>query len=108
LQSNASSKVFVYYTDHGAPGLVQMPAGNKAVFADELQSVIDYMEEHKMYDEMIFYVEACESGSMFPKLRTDQRVFAVTASNSTQSSYATYCSPDDTVNGTKFGTCLGD
>ena len=61
-----------------------------------------------MYDEMVFYVEACESGSMFPKLRTDQRVYAVTATNATQSSYATYCSPDDTVNGVKFGTCLGD
>ena len=71
LRSNSKSKVFVFFTDHGAPGLVQMPAGGKAVFADELQAVIDHMESNKMYDEMVFYVEACESGSMFPKLRED-------------------------------------
>jgi len=29
------------------------------------------MEEKRMYDEMVFYIEACESGSMFPKLRED-------------------------------------
>ena len=44
LRTNAQSKVFIFYADHGAPGLLQMPAGNQAVFADELQSVIDYME----------------------------------------------------------------
>ena len=71
LRSNAKSKVFVFFTDHGAPGLVQMPAGEKAVFADELQAVIDTMEEKQMYDEMVFYIEACESGSMFPKLKAD-------------------------------------
>jgi legumain len=71
LQSNSKSKVFVYFTDHGAPGLVQMPAGGRPIFADELQEVIDYMEAHQMYDEMVFYIEACESGSMFPKLRDD-------------------------------------
>ena len=80
----------------------------KAIFADKLQEVIDYMEENKMYDEMVFYIEACESGSMFPKLRDDQKVYAVTASNATQSSYATYCAPDDSINGTRVGTCLGD
>lgn len=41
----------------------------EAIFADELQGVIDYMEENKLYDEMVIYIEACESGSMFPKLR---------------------------------------
>ena len=68
------------------------------------------MQAHELYKEMVFYVEACESGSMFPNLREDQHVYAVTASNATQASYATYCSPDDTVlNGTvRMGTCLGD
>ena len=35
LQSNSDSKVFVFFSDHGAPGLVQMPHGD-VVFADEL------------------------------------------------------------------------
>lgn len=66
------------------------------------------MESHKMFDEMVFYVEACESGSMFPSLRPDQKVFAVTASDAHQSSYATYCSPNDTVGEVEIGNCLGD
>jgi legumain len=32
----------------------------------------------------------------------------VTASNATQSSYAAYCAPDNTVNGVSLVTCLGD
>ena len=57
---------------------------------------------------MVFYIEACESGSMFPKLREDQHVYALTASNATKPSYAAYCSPEDTVNGVEIGSCLGD
>jgi len=41
------------------------------------------MEAKAMFGEMVFYIEACESGSMFPKLRDDQNVYAVTASNAT-------------------------
>lgn len=57
---------------------------------------------------MTFYVEACESGSMFPDLKASQNVYAVTASNATESSWAAYCSPNDKVNGTHVGSCLGD
>ena len=108
LKSDSNSKVFVFYSDHGAPGFLMMPMGDR-VMADELQTVIDYMQENKMYNEMVFYIEACESGSMFPMLREDQHVYAVTASNATQSSYANYCHPDNTINGQAMnGTCLGD
>ena len=61
-----------------------------------------------MYSELVFYIEACESGSMFPKLRKDQRIYAVTASNATDSSYAAYCSPNNKILGHDMGTCLGD
>lgn len=57
---------------------------------------------------MTIYVEACESGSMFPNLKAEQSVYGVTASNATLSSWAAYCSPDDFVNGVEIGTCLGD
>ena len=57
---------------------------------------------------MVFYIEACESGSMFPNIKPDQKIYAVTASNATQISFAAYCSPDDSVEGVSIGTCLGD
>jgi len=61
-----------------------------------------------MYKEMVFYLEACESGSMFPRLLPSDNVYAMTASDAKQSSWAAYCNPLDVVNGTKMNTCLGD
>lgn len=61
-----------------------------------------------MYNQLVFYIEACESGSMFPELAQNIGVAAMTASNATLSSWATYCSPDDVVDGVNIGSCLGD
>ena len=52
--------------------------------------------------QMVIYIEACESGSMFDDLlKTDINVFATTAANPDESSYACYY--DD-----KRETYLGD
>jgi legumain len=99
-----SDKVFVYFSDHGAPGLLAFPKGY--LYADQIQSMIATMQQKKLFNRMIFYVEACESGSLFPNLTNN--VFAMTASNSTASSWAAYCSPEDTVNGVSIGACLAD
>ncbi len=61
-----------------------------------------------MYNQLVFYIEACESGSMFPELEKNIGVAAMTASNATLSSWATYCPPDDVVDGVAIGSCLGD
>lgn len=107
LKSNKDSKIFVFYSDHGAPGFVAMPTGG-SLYADKLQMAIDTMQEKNMYKEMVMYIEACESGSMFPRLLPSDNVYAMTASNAKVSSWAAYCSPQDKVNGVKIGTCLGD
>ena len=39
---------------------------------------------------------------------SDLGVYAVSATDSKTSSWGTYCSPDDKVNGKAIGTCLGD
>lgn len=62
-----------------------------------------------MYKEMVLYIEACESGSMFDGiLASNINVYAVTAANPTESSWGTYCYPDDAINGTHINSCLGD
>ena len=66
------------------------------------------METNQMYDEMVIYIEACESGSMFPDLTSTGKIYGVTASNATQSSWASYCGSEATVNGVSIGSCLGD
>ena len=67
------------------------------------------MHDTKMYKEMVLYIEACESGSMFDKtLKDDINVYAVTAANAHESSWGTYCPPQDKVRGKSLRTCLGD
>jgi len=52
----------------------------------------------------VFYMEACESGSMFKGLlQPNLKIYAVTAANGDESSWACYCDSDILP-----GTCLGD
>lgn len=106
LGSNDKSKVFVNFVDHGAPGLVGFPWDD--LYADQLHKAIMYMHENSLYEKLTFYIEACESGSMFPNLPTDIGVYATTAANASESSWGTYCYPHDLVNGKHVGSCLGD
>ena len=58
---------------------------------------------------MVVYIEACESGSMFQNLlEKNLNIYAVTAANAKESSWGSYCSPNDKVNGKSVGSCLGD
>ena len=72
------------------------------------------MHTKSMYKELVFYLEACESGSMFKNLPDDMGIFATTAANATQSSWGTYCpgfggaATADVVDGVELKTCLGD
>jgi len=63
LKTNEESKVFVYFADHGAPGHLMFP--EDVIYADELNKTIAFMHENKMYDELVLFIEACESGSLF-------------------------------------------
>lgn len=60
------------------------------------------------YSKLVFYLEACESGSMFVNLPKNTGIYALSAANPTESSWGTYCSPDDVVGGKHIGSCLGD
>lgn len=104
LKSNSKSKVFVYFADHGAPGLLGFPVGR--LYADQLNDAINKMHSKGMYEQLVFYIEACESGSMFPNLKSNIGVRAMTATDATTSSYACYCGGK--VNGVEIGSCLGD
>ena len=87
--------------------MVGFPIG--VLYADDLNDALNYMFTNQMYDELVLYLEACESGSMFENiLSTDINIYATTASNGELSSYAAYCYPFDKVNGIHVGSCLGD
>ena len=109
LKSNSESHVFVYFVDHGGKGLICTPGRSKDwIYADELDETLQAMKDANMFKELTFYLEACESGSMFPNLDESEKIYAVTASNATQSSYAAYCGTSAKVNGKRMKTCLAD
>jgi legumain len=45
---------------------------------------------------------------MFQKLPNNTHIYGLSAANPTESSWGTYCSPDDVVQGKHIGSCLGD
>jgi legumain len=45
---------------------------------------------------------------MFVNLRNDTKIYAVSAANPSESSWATYCYPNDEINGIHIDSCLGD
>jgi Glycosylphosphatidylinositol transamidase (GPIT), subunit GPI8 len=89
LESGPDDNIFIYFTDHGATGLVAFP--NDYLYADELNDTLNYMFKNNKYGKLIFYLEACESGSMFSQiLPKNINIFATTASTPYESSYACY------------------
>jgi legumain len=68
--------------------LVAFP-GFKMLYAKDLIPVLTSMITNKKFDQLVFYLESCESGSMFNKILSDKlRIYATSASNPFESSYA--------------------
>jgi len=90
LKSGPNDNVFIYFADHGGPGIIAFP-GFKLLHANDLIATLKSMYTGNKYKQLVFYMEACESGSMFNNLLpTNWNIFATTASNPYQSSYACY------------------
>ena len=82
-----------------------MPEDEEPVYAKDLNAALVEMKEKDMYNRLVFYLEACESGSMFKGiLAEDTKVYATTAANEKESSFGTYCDEDAVVNGTNLHT----
>lgn len=89
LKAGPNDKVFIYWTDHGGPGIIAFPNG--VLHAADLIATLKYMHDNNKYKELVFYLEACESGSMFNNLiPSNWNIYVTTASNPYESSYACY------------------
>jgi legumain len=107
LQSTSADRVFIFFTDHGGAGLIAFPS--EYLYASDLIPALNHMHTAQMYKRLVFYIEACEAGSMFDGLLPPNvNIYATTASNPTESSWGTYCPPQDMVNGVEINSCLGD
>ncbi|VDM60878.1 unnamed protein product [Angiostrongylus costaricensis] len=101
LNSTTNDRVFVYFTDHGATGLIAFP--DDILSKEDLNTALTNMHKEKRYSQLVFYLEACESGSMFDGVLKEQmNIYAMTASAPDESSWGTYCDNDMDL------PCLGD
>ena len=107
LNSTSEDKVFINFVDHGGVGILAFP-NQPYLHAEDLMKALQTMHDKQLYKELVFYVEACESGSMFQNLPDNLNIYVTTAANARESSFGTYCHPNDSVFGTHMNTCLGD
>ncbi|XP_054809510.1 legumain-like isoform X2 [Prosopis cineraria] len=108
INSKPNDRIFIYYTDHGGPGVLGMP-NMPVIYAMDFIEVLKKKHASGGYKEMVIYVEACESGSIFEGIMPqDINVYVTTASNAQELSFGTYCPGMDPPPPPDYLTCLGD
>ncbi|XP_031388638.1 vacuolar-processing enzyme [Punica granatum] len=108
INSKAGDRIFLYYSDHGGPGVLGMP-NLPFLYAGDFIEVLKKKHSAGSYKEMVIYVESCESGSMFDGIMPeDLDIYVTTASNAQESSFGTYCPGMDPSPPPEYITCLGD
>ena len=107
LNSTKDDNIFLYFSDHGINGAMVFP-DNKFLYADELEETFIYMHNKNMYNNIIYYMESCYSGSIFEGINPDLNIYSITAASPKEQSMATYCFPDDNVKGVEMHTCLSN
>ncbi|XP_050219165.1 vacuolar-processing enzyme [Mercurialis annua] len=108
VDSGPNDHIFIYYTDHGGPGVLGMPT-NPYLYANDLNDVLKKKHASGTYKSLVFYLEACESGSVFEGLLPEGlNIYATTASNAVESSWGTYCPGENPSPPPEYETCLGD
>ncbi|CAG2105162.1 unnamed protein product [Medioppia subpectinata] len=89
LNSGPNDHVFIYFLDHGADEIILFQ--RKYLHAKDLNDALIEMHQNKRFGKLVFYLEACESGSMFNKLLPkDINVYAITSSTPTKMSGKMY------------------
>ncbi|PKU82544.1 vacuolar-processing enzyme [Dendrobium catenatum] len=108
VDSGPDDHIFIFYSDHGGPGVLGMPT-YPYLYADDFISVLKKKHASNSYKKLVIYLEACESGSIFEGLLPeDISIYATTASNAVESSWGTYCPGESPSPPSEYWTCLGD
>ncbi|XP_048495118.1 vacuolar-processing enzyme gamma-isozyme [Beta vulgaris subsp. vulgaris] len=108
VDSGPNDRIFIYYSDHGSPGVLTMP-NHDDLYANDLINTLEKKHLMGTYKSMVIYVEACEAGSLFAGLLPeDWNIYVTTASNPSESSWSVYCPGIDPRTPSEFDTCLGD
>ncbi|KAK7410125.1 hypothetical protein VNO78_00663 [Psophocarpus tetragonolobus] len=108
VDSGPNDHIFIYYSDHGGPGVLGMPT-SPYMYASDLIEVLKKKHASGTYKSLVFYLEACESGSIFEGILPEGlNIYATTAANAVESSWGTYCPGEYPSPPPEYETCLGD
>jgi legumain len=102
LHTAQNDSILIYYSGQGAPGLITFPTGGY-LYKSDLQTAFPSM----IYKSILFYLDSCESASMFTGLSPNLNVYAMTGTSLNEDSWATYCPGSSTVNSVTIPACLG-
>ncbi|KAG0443554.1 hypothetical protein HPB47_014787 [Ixodes persulcatus] len=92
VASEPDDQVFVYFVGEGQKYRIQFP--DDAIYAHDLVNFLVELKAHRKFSKMVFYLDTCNSGSMFEfLLPEDSDVYALTAINSDGVSSACYLNP---------------
>lgn len=86
LPTTRNDYIFIYYDNHGGPGILGTPVGD-SIYADDLAQAFTNSSTKKHFKKCLFIVEACYSGSVAEVIKADN-VAIITAANDQESSYA--------------------
>ncbi|VVC45938.1 Peptidase C13, legumain [Cinara cedri] len=104
IESDRSDNIFVNFVGHGTSGMLSFPSGH--LYADELNNAFLSMYSNRTFNNMLLYIEACNSGSLFDGILSEfNNIFALTAASPRESSYGVYLIE---FTATKTLTFLGD
>ncbi|CAG2173005.1 unnamed protein product [Oppiella nova] len=78
IKSGPNDRIFVFLEDHGGEEIVLF--SHDVLHSLELNAMLKKMHMDNKFSQLVFYLNACEAGSMFEKLLPgDINVYAVTA-----------------------------
>lgn len=86
LPTTSNDYVFMYFDNHGGPGLLGTPIGH-SILPDQLNEAFMKASDSKLYKQLLFIIEACYAGSVAEYILAPN-VAMVTAANGMESSYA--------------------
>lgn len=88
LPTTIEDYVFMYYDNHGGPGVIENPADYiPFIFANKISECFQTAYEEKLYKKILFIIEACYSGSIAQEIKTPD-IAIITTANAEESSYA--------------------
>ncbi len=114
--------LMVFWSGHGDAGLLYLPDMNasSSLYADTLVAALHDAKSgarsrgrSQGFAQIVMFVEACDSGSMFDGFQLPDGVYVLTAAEPGQNSYPIYCCsffrpPSCTIAGRDISSCLGD